>query len=168
ARHKVTPGKVALFEKWQGGISEACLAFPGYLGTEVIRPVGGSHDFVVIFRYDTYEHLESWMSSAVRAEWIARTSEFSEEPPRVDFHSLEFWFSPERHQGRAPARYKMALVTFAVIWPLVHFVPRLVSDRLGGASLVSEVTSVGIIVLLMTYVVMPTATWALRPLLYDS
>jgi antibiotic biosynthesis monooxygenase (ABM) superfamily enzyme len=167
ARHKVIPGRVALFEEWQNGISEVCMAFPGYLGTEVIRPVDGSHEFVVIFRFDTYENLESWMGSDERARWIRKTDEFSEEPPRIDYHSLEFWFSPERNEGRAPTRYKMALVTFMVIWPLVHFVPRLIADGLGGPSLVSEVTSVGTIVLLMTYVVMPTVTRVLRPLLYD-
>lgn len=158
ARHAVRPQDEEAFERWMSGITDACNRFEGYLGSEVIRPLGdASNEFVSIFRFDTFANLDRWLHSPERDAWLGRTGEFSDEPVQLHYHSLEFWFSPERHEGRAPPKHRMALVTFLVIWPLVHFVPRLFDDAL-GPGLAAEVASVGAIVLLMTYAVMPLVT----------
>lgn len=169
ARHDVRPGREEVFERWMSGITEACSDYEGYLGSELIRPVGRSgNEYVSIFRFDTYEHLETWIDSDERQRWLDRIPEFSDASPEVRYHqSLEFWFSPERNRGVAPTKYKMALVTFAVIWPMVHFIPRAVAEHSGLPRLAAEVVSVATIVLLMTYAVMPTVTRLLRPFLFD-
>jgi antibiotic biosynthesis monooxygenase (ABM) superfamily enzyme len=96
---------------------------------------------------------------------LSRTNDFSDQHFTVDYHSLEFWFSPEKHQGRAPGKHKMALVTFFALWPLVHFIPQW-TNRLSDVSLIGEVTSLATIVLLMTYLVMPAVTRLLSPWLF--
>lgn len=159
AHHTVRPGDEGEFERWMQGISSASARFPGYLGTEVISPLESTENvFVSIFRFDNYAHLDAWLKSEEREAWLEQTHVYSDDEPRLHYHSLEFLFSPEEHAGRVPAKWKMALVTFAVIWPLVHFVPRGIDAALHGPPLVMEVTSVGAIVLLMTYAVMPTVT----------
>jgi len=60
----------------------------------------------------------------------------------------------------------MALVTFLALWPLVHFVPTAVARWIGLPPILLEVASLGLIVLLMTYVVMPAVTRVLSPLVY--
>lgn len=164
ARHRITPGKEKAFEDWSHGVAAACRDFSGYLGTEVIRPATSKdNELVSIFRFDTYEHLETWMDSTERASWLDRTSAFSHKQPRVEHHSLELWFSPRSEVAKGPPRYKMAAVTFAAIWPLVHFVPPGVAWALGSPPVLIEVTAVAAIVLLMTYVVMPLATRLVAP-----
>lgn len=159
AHHTVRPGDEAAFQRWMQGISAASRRFPGYLGTEVIRPCEpGENVFVSIFRFDTYPHLDAWIGSEERKAWLEQTHQFTDEAPRLNYHSLEFLFSPEEHQGRAPTKWKMALATFCVIWPLVHFVPRAIQGAFAGPPLALEALSVGTIVLLMTYAVMPTVT----------
>ena len=150
------------------GITASSKQYPGYLGTEVIRPVGSSSpEHVCIFRFDTFPNLDAWMKSDDRLAWLDRVSEFSNSEPDIrHYHSLEFWFSPEHHAGRAPAKYKMALVTLAVIWPMVHFIPRALNSVVPMPSLAAELTSVATIVLLMTYLVMPTVTRLLEPWLF--
>ena len=76
---------------------------------------------------------------------------------------LEFWFTPT---GRPP-RYKMAAVTIAVITALLlTLFPPLEGLMQGLPDALQTLIGVSIMVLLMTYVVMPAATSALRPWLY--
>ncbi len=172
ARHAIRRGQEDVFDHWTRGITEDCKAFDGYLGTEVIRPVVNStpesnNEFVSIFRFDNYDHLQIWMDSSVRAQWLARTKEFSDESPQVDYHSLEYWFSPQRHHGQAPSKHKMAIVTFLALWPLVHFIPP-ATARFTTSPFVTEIVSLAAIVALMTYVVMPAATRALARWLFPK
>ena len=157
ARHTVLQGREDEFEAWQRGITETCSGFEGFLDTEIVRPMDvTSREYASIFRFDRYDHLKTWMDSQERARWISRVSKFTEDSPRISqFESLEYWFSPEKHGGKPPRRHKMALVTFVAILPLVHYVPRLIGNVVDGPPMLVEVASVAIMVLLMTYVVMP-------------
>ena len=168
AEHRVRPGSEQAFERWMEGISADSKGFAGYLGTEVISPLDDADDaYVSIFRFDNYAHLDAWLKSPERQAWLDKHHEFSDEPASLRYHSLEFLFSPEEHAGRAPSKHKMALVTFVVIWPLVHFVPVPLAWVLGASPpIVMEATSVGVIVLLMTYAVMPGVTRLLAPWLF--
>ena len=84
---------------------------------------------------------------------------------------MEFWFTPftfrnPRGQGQIPlsSRYKMAIVTTAVIFillttiiPLVHKLNEEIP------SLLRILIETSIIVVLMTYVIMPNVTQVLSP-----
>jgi antibiotic biosynthesis monooxygenase (ABM) superfamily enzyme len=167
ARHSVIPGKEEEFERWMAGIAEASSRYTGYLGTEVISPsVHTPSDYVVIFRFNNYCNLERWIESEERQSWIDRVGPFSAKPPTLDYHSLEFWFSPDKHGGHAPSKYKMALTTFAIILPLVHFIPSALGKVLGPRPLLVEASAVALIVLLMTYALMPAVTRLLQPWLF--
>lgn len=166
-RHVVAPDRVEQFREWVAGISTACGEFEGYLGTEVIRPVDSDTDdneFVVIFRFDSRPNLERWVDSEEREAWLARGREFKSEDAVLEQHSLEFWFAPPG-AAAVPRRYKMAIVTFLVIWPMVHFIPRAVARGVGSRGLLAEALGTATIVLAMTYVVMPLVSRLLRPLL---
>lgn len=166
ARHSVNRGKEELFDEWMRGIVNACSRFEGYLNSEVIRPIDPLDDYVCIFRFDVFANLDRWLQSDERQRWLGRTSEFSSRAPRFEhYHSLEFWFDPGKRRG-APSRSKMALVTFSVIWPLVHFIPRFVRSHVTAPALLTEVVSVATIVVLMTWVVMPAVTRLLEAWLW--
>lgn len=169
ARHTLAPGREAEFRAWVAGIVEECSRFEGYLGTEVVRPAGkGDHAYASIFRFDTVEHLDAWMQSPARASWNERARAFQARPSRVTrYEGLEAWFVPPRGSPpQAPPKHRMALVTFAVIWPMVHVIPPAIAALVPAPRLALEALAVGTIVLLMTWVVMPAVTRLLRPWLY--
>ena len=169
ARHTVRPGREPAFRAWLAGISEACRSYDGYQGTELLRPFSGStSEFVAVFRFDTREQLQAWMDSREHGHWLQRAREFSDSPARLDYHSLEFLFDPARRHGRFPTRHKMALVTFLVIWPLVHFIPSNLARVLGARPLLVELCAVAAIVLLMTYLLMPLVTKMLARWLFSE
>lgn len=67
-----------------------------------------------------------------------------------------------------PPKYKMAILTFLVLWPLVHFIPSIIMKYFVISPLLLEVLSIAIIVFLMTYVIMPVVTKLLREWLAPS
>ncbi len=159
ASWKVKPGKEAAFEEWHCEISAAALAFPGHLGVTVIRPSQTTGEYVVIFKFDTLEHLAAWQESALRREWLAKAESLQIQKPRYQTgYGLEFWFtSPKAMQH--PPRWKMALVTVLAIYPTVNLVSLSLRPLIGGLSpWLGGLVAIPIIVLLMTYLVMPLMT----------
>jgi heme-degrading monooxygenase HmoA len=116
ARQVILPGKEADFERWIKEVAELQEEFEGFMGNEVIRPVGSGHnEYVSIFRYDKYENLQTWMQSTVRKLWMEKARPFIHEPIKIEFHSTEFWFVLD-NTSFTPRREKMVVVTFLVIW----------------------------------------------------
>ena len=72
AQH-VRPGQEAEYLRWQTQINEACRTFPGFEAAEVVPPMPGvQDDCVVVFRFDTFEHLDAWLRSDARRALLAR------------------------------------------------------------------------------------------------
>jgi hypothetical protein len=167
---RVKPGTEARFEEWLHGVIAEAMRFPGHLGVNVIRPSSAATgDYVLIFRFDTYEHLQAWEESPIRAEWVKRAEEFTVGAARIQrVTGLEFWFNAPG-QGGPPPRHKMALVTVLGIYPLlIVVVPTLRSLLQGLPEPVAALLSAIIMVSLMTYAVMPVLTRLLRPWLFPK
>ena len=70
---RVRPGLEDDYLRWQAEINEQCRTFPGCEDIDVVAPVAGvQDDFVVVFRFDTFEHLDAWLRSDVRQRMLAR------------------------------------------------------------------------------------------------
>ena len=161
------------YERWVQGISEAARRFPGHSGLTVIRPEAGSClDFVIILRFDCYSNLKRWLDSDERQQCLDRAKPFITKQNKVQILTgFETWFTlPVKAVQGTPARYKMAiLTTFAVfvavnlfntvLMPLLtQFLPRLL------AALVVTY----LVVLVLTYGVMPRLTNLFRRWLYPQ
>lgn len=155
----IRPGKVAEFEACVAGIAGAAGDFPGYLGTNIIRPYGGARpEYTVVIRFETPGHLKVWEDSVARAEWVARLDALTLGRMRqARSEGLEYWFTPSGQA--APPRWKMALLTWAALLPLVYWIPPAIG-RVWQAPhpIVHAGLSVAVIVALMTWVVMPQVT----------
>jgi antibiotic biosynthesis monooxygenase (ABM) superfamily enzyme len=171
SRH-VKPGHEAAFEQWLVGIGEAAAHYPGWIGRRVTRP--GDHErpeWVVVFKFDSYAHLQAWTESAERRTWLERVrphviDEFKE----TVLTGLERWFTLPSVPGvPPPPRYKMAIVTLIVVYPLslllgaaanrwLVALPPPMRSLIAGATMIS----------LMTWVVMPRVTRLLKDWLYPS
>jgi len=150
------------YERWMQGIAEAARQFPGHSGVTVIRPEAGiCLDFIVIFSFDSYAHLKGWLDSDVRQQWLKKATPFVSKPEKVDILTgFETWFTlPNRASQKAPARYKMAILTTFAVFAVVQLLnPILMPIFAPLPSLLGAwlVTFVG--VLMLTYVVMPRLT----------
>ena len=164
----VVPGREADYEDWLRGITAQALTFPGHMGVNVIRPGPGSREYVSIFRFDTYEHLRAWEESEVRASWLLKLDGIVEgEGTMRKGTGLEFWFSLPELPAAHPSPHKMALVLTVVVFCLV-FCLNIVLAPLAQHLPSVAATLLGVIcqVLLMTYIVMPRVTRALKGWLY--
>ncbi|CAJ1947343.1 unnamed protein product [Cylindrotheca closterium] len=162
AKHKVVRGKESQFQQWAREINDVQSRFEGYQGAETIRPTTcKSNEYVNIFRFDNYEHLQLWMDSKERQQLLERTNEFDEAPIETSYHSLEYWFVQDQ-KGKEPASgppsdEKMVVVTFLLIWVQVHFL----GPAFGGLDipfLLAEALTVLAVVVLTTYILMPVTT----------
>ena len=163
--HRVRQDSMDEYNNWLSDISPVCQSFPGYLDWHIVRPVPGlSETYTIIVRFDTEEHLRSWMQSTERAALIKKVS-----PLLItgdDFYirsGLDFWFSPEGARARLPTKWKQWLVTWSAIFPLVLLVPLLVVPALQGIGLpdnhyLKTFAITGVVVALMVYLIMPRYT----------
>jgi hypothetical protein len=166
---RIRQGREKEFEAWRREISAAALEFPGHMGINVIRPAATPGEYVVIFRFDTYEHLRAWQESDVRRELLKKAEPFRTSEPTYRLESgLEFWFAPPGVPA-SPPRWKMALVTVVGVWPASLLVPRVLSPITGNLALPLQALLVAMgIVILLTWVIMPLLVRILRPWLHEQ
>src|SRR5687767_558456 len=87
-RHRIRPGREAEFEEWLRGISRAALQFEGCLGFNVVRPSDPRRpEYVVFFRFDTFDHLEKWEESETRRQWLERVEPLTLDAPEREQHT---------------------------------------------------------------------------------
>jgi hypothetical protein len=74
---KVRPGRDKEYLSWQAEMNKLCGTFPGYEAAEVVPPVEGvQNDYVVVFRFDTFPHLDGWLKSDAHIALLARGQDF--------------------------------------------------------------------------------------------
>jgi antibiotic biosynthesis monooxygenase (ABM) superfamily enzyme len=168
---RIKPGHEAAYEAFLAGISGAARAFPGYLGVEVFRPASGpGGEYRIVYRFDSAAHLHAWLDAPQHAAWLERAEPHVAGPMRTQvLVGLEGWFTLPSQPGVPPPRYKMAVVTWVTIFPLITGVVVATAPLLGSLPLVVRlaVTS-GVTVPLMTWVVMPRVTRLLHRWLYPD
>ena len=167
-------GKTEEFERWLDDIIHEAMKFKGHMGVNIIRPSNMSNpEYVIILRFDNFENLEKWEKSEIRKKWIEKGKDLIEGKAKMEKQTgLEFWFTPAsarastaaEQQQQQPPRYKMAIVLTGIIFVLVStLLPRVEQATVGLPVLLSTFVGVAIMVLLMTYVIMPSVTRLLRP-----
>ncbi len=170
----VKPNRIQEYEDWQKGINQVVTGFDGFLDVNVIRPGDHIHpEYVIIVRFDTYDHLKQWQESTVCQEWVAKSRDLIVgEPNRQQASGLELWFTlPANAPQRPPqpAYYKMVIVSTLVVYPLILIINALFGPLLNRLPfLLGLLISVIILSGLMTYPVMPWMTRALGFWLYPS
>jgi uncharacterized protein len=161
ASRRVKSGKEQEFEEWVSGILGAAAEFPGYLGSNVMRPSDPDDDeFQILFKFDHASNLKRWEQSGERRAWLRRVQPLVHEENVRVLTGLETWFTlPSRPGEPAPPRYKMAIVTWIAVFPLATAIFALTHPLLGGLpTVIRTLVFTLIMVTTMTYVVMPRMT----------
>jgi antibiotic biosynthesis monooxygenase (ABM) superfamily enzyme len=169
---RIKPGHETAYEAFLEGIIAAASRFPGHLGVEVFRPAtAAAGEYRIVYRFDTAGHLRRWLDSDEHAAWLQRAEPHVAGPMRTEFLTgLESWFTlPEQPGQPAPPAYKMAILTWATIFPLITLVVVVLTPLIRTLPLVVRlgITTLATVPL-MTWVVMPRVTWLLRRWLYPG
>ena len=169
----VKPNRINDFEEWVKGINQAVKGIEGYMGLDVIRPGDHSHpEYVIVLRFDGYEHLRAWMESREREVWVKKSEGMTIGETHIqEAHGFEPWFTLPDHSTAVapPARYKMATVTILALYPPLLVVSTILSSLLQGwpKALVSLMNLL-LLVPAMTYYIMPRMTQLFRFWLYPE
>ncbi len=112
--HPVADDQVEAFLVWREKMVEAESRYPGYLGSELFRPVEGVQDqWSTILRFDTVEHLDAWLASQERRDLLAEGARFGEFELRRTYQPFGNWFKPKNPQ------FKTAIAVWMGLYPTV-------------------------------------------------
>jgi uncharacterized protein len=167
---RIKPGHEPVYEEVLTGMIAAAKQYPGHLGVEVFRPeTASAGEYRTVYRFDTAEHLQAWLDSDEHAAWLDRAKPHLIGPIRRSFVTgLETWFTlPDQPGVLPPPPYKMALVTWITIFPLITAIVAITGPLLEGLPQAVRLgITTALTVPLMTWVVMPRVTRLLRGLLF--
>ena len=162
ASRRVRQGHEQEFEEWLSGILAAASEAPGYLGSEVLRPSDSEDDneYRVVFRFDHATNLHAWENSEERQRWLRELEPLLHEEKVHVLTGLETWFTlPSKVGEPSPPRYKMVVVTWLGVFPIVTIIFSLFGHWLNLLpTLVRTLVFTAVMVTLMTYVIMPRMT----------
>ncbi|ATE59328.1 antibiotic biosynthesis monooxygenase [Thauera sinica] len=142
-------------------------AFHGFMGADLIPPEQPGGCYQVVVNFASEADLQAWDDSAVRTEMHKRIREVAEdEPDYRRLSGLEAWFAGVVVPASMhPPRFRMAVVTWMGIFPVVSFYLWLVSLWPGFFEqpfLPRTAVFTAVIVVTMTWVVMPRLTKLMR------
>lgn len=172
---RVKAGHEAAFERTMADMMAAAATFPGHLGGQLVLPgeEGGDEPdlYHVIFAFDSTEHLTAWQQSPTRSLGLAAVAPHTEGEMQVrQVTGLGHWFAaPVGPKQVPPPRWKVAVVTWLGICPTVFVLFLLLGELLAPWPLLPRVMLLtALVVILMTWVVAPQLTKALKPWLYPA
>ncbi len=154
------PGCEAALEAWLDEILAVSATFEGHLGAFVIRPHPGQAEYVLVARYASQAHLQDWWDSQTCADILAKGEALTRTMEVQTLQGIEGWFmAPDRRAVRRPPEWKMWLVTWAVITPLVLLIGITLDPALGAwwQPFRTMATS-AVLCAVMTWVAMPRVT----------
>jgi antibiotic biosynthesis monooxygenase (ABM) superfamily enzyme len=179
----IHPGLESSFELWYAEVTQLQRDhWPGYLSSEVLKPMADNNDYIFIVRYDNFEHLHAWITSSQQHEMLLRAKEFSQAPPVLSFHSLEYCFAPPPRGALGggggenellgdnnddpsvflpPPKYKILIITFLAIWAMNQWTGKVVLRIFGVGTLPMVwflAVSTFLTVAVAIYVAVPLAT----------
>ncbi|ONK09592.1 antibiotic biosynthesis monooxygenase [Streptomyces sp. MP131-18] len=167
----VEPGYEQDFREWFGRVTKAASTFPGHLGDGLFRPPTPAGPWVLIHRFRDHESAQAWTTSPERAALFDNCDGHHQtEVARRELSGMETWFtSPQDTITIAPPRWKMALAAFVAILPISLIGNGLLGPALSTLPLLARVLILALLFsTLMTYLMMPTTTLALRRWLCSS
>lgn len=160
--HFVKQGKEGAFEQALKLVVQKAMAYDGYQGIQIIRPTTkAEQEYILLIRFDTERNYQTWADSEPRNEWFLQLKNYVYKESEIrSEEGLEFWFSlPEITGSKPPTKWKMAILTWMVIYPSVLTLSTLTGIYLYFLPLAVRMLIVSVtLVSLMTYFIMPKIT----------
>ncbi|MFB6931814.1 antibiotic biosynthesis monooxygenase [Streptomyces chartreusis] len=121
--HRVHPNQVDDFLDWQNHMVQEESKFEGFRGTELFRPIEGlQEEWTTLYRYDSAEHLDAWLTSPQRRKVLAEGEKFSDFKLHTIDNSFGSWFAFEGNGKEAappPSETRTSLAVWVGLYPTV-------------------------------------------------
>lgn len=155
----VKPNYIEEFEHWVTDIIQATNKFKGYLGCNIVCPPDEVNlEYIIILRFNHYDNLKVWENSEIRRVLVDSAKKYTDGNPEITTQSgLDHWFTlPTLVKQKPPARYKMILITFLALFPIINLLSFLLTPHILWLPATLRLAIIIILTLiLMSYVVMP-------------
>ena len=163
----IKPGHEKEYDEWLRRYMTLENKVPGYLGTTIIAPGGKSSSVrYIINRFSDTVTLDAWESSPEARKLIEEANKCST-MHYTSATGLERWFYvPDLKAIVAPPRWKMAIVAFIGAYCISSLGQYILGLYIGLPPLLTHVFMNIILVIGLTYVIMPLLSKTLRSWLY--
>lgn len=153
---RVADGRYEELIAWLREGEQLATDFPGYLGSGVLAPPPGGHEFQIIFRFTDSATMHAWEHSASRKAWLLRGSDLFANPSEHRVSGIDGWFASA---GQRPPRWKQAVAIWLAFFPVSLLFNFVFSPLLGELSLAPRVllSTLGLTPL-MVYIFIPLST----------
>ncbi len=152
---KVKPGNERAFEESLREFFQESLHHEGVLGVHLLSPPPGSNsrEYGILRTFANEHERDEFYRSDLFGRWQKQVAKLTEgERTYRELHGLEAWF----RTAEAPARWKMAFLTWLGVWPTSLLVATFVGARLSNfPDFLSSAIVAVIIVVCLTWIVMP-------------
>jgi len=168
---RIKPGCEAEYEKAMRTFVQFALGFPGHRGINILRPSAGGRDYIVVDKFSDETARGNFKASAEYRNWMNRLGELTEGDPRMEeLTGLEGWFTLPEDAGLAkPPKYKMAIATFLGVFPVVMMLSLTIGPFVRSwPFVINNALFNACVVALLTWVIMPLITRALRHWLFPE
>lgn len=167
----VDPDRAEAFGMILAGMLRESGTQAGWLGADIIRPPAdatGPGEWQILFRFRSEADLTRWSGSDTAIVWRARLDALTVGEARVErIDGMELWLSAPGTAPSSPPRWKMAILTGAIIYPFILTMPAMLSPLVGNApQWLASLANVVVMIPLMTWLIMPRITKLLRNWLY--
>ncbi len=155
---RAKPGCDEAYQRLARAMLEASSQFPGYISAVVIPPKRAGQEFHIVQRFASEEDLDRWTHSDESGAWHERLCPVVEAGPEYRLLSgRDLWCAPEpAAPGSPPAQWRLAVVTWLGIYPVVALCLWLVLPLLEGMPYLLKIAVLTIMVVVaMSYVIMP-------------
>jgi len=169
ATRRPRPGCEREFAAFLRHLHEVFRASPGNLGMTVLPPTEPDREYVVLYRYDSPAALRAWHHSEQRRAVIAESAALTQAAPlERTLSGMETWFvSPGDGVVRAPARWKMWLLSACGIYPVITLITVLAGPLLAPMPAPARFALVvPVMSAMMTWLVIPTLSRLFARVLY--
>ena len=169
----VKPGCEEAFERALPDFVQDPLHLPGQVGVHILRPTpdSGSREYGILRRFASAEARDEFYRLPLFDEWKQEVAGLVEGEPRYEHLSgLETWFTlPGQQAIVPPPRWKMAVMTLLGVYPASLLLGVTVGRwTKGWPILVSPLIIGALMVILLTWVLMPQLTRLFKAWLYPN
>ena len=169
---RADPSRNAEMLAWVRAGTTLAEDFPGFLGVGWVRPVLGSTEWHMLYRFADAAALHAWEESPQRQWWLS-SAQGMVEHTRVERRTgIEGWFDPpQEHEvddlaappPGPPPRWKQAVIIWLGFFPVSLLAAVTLGQLLAGQHvLVRTLVTTLCLTPLMTYLVLPQVTKALQ------
>ena len=156
---QVKPACIPEFERLVFELSMNANLYPGHLGTNLFRPSDQSSEYRVVYKFDCMSHFRQWSQSKIRAKYYKQIQPLLYKQPEMQILTgLETWFNLPNYKGALvpQPRYKMAVISWLAIYPLVIVILEVLGPILNMLQIPGRAAIITLIAILsMTYIIMP-------------